>query len=175
MARPRFHLLAAAPAAWLAHRRWGHWGAAGALTAGVLIDLDHLVDLAWTRLSGRASHFIVPLHGWELAGVAAGLAIWIVDARAHRMELPDRVIRQPRGWRAWRDRLLHGWPGALLAGLATGWLLHLVQDLFTNRPAHAGVYSLAYRVRHGFRREITGWGDHPNFHGWRHLPWYKWL
>jgi hypothetical protein len=50
-----------------------------------------------------------------------------------------------------------------------------VQDLLTNRPRHAGAYSLLYRMRYGFRREATGWGEHTNFHGWSSRPWYEWF
>ena len=56
-----------------------------------------------------------------------------------------------------------------------GLWLHLLQDLVTNRPRHAGVYALTYRLRHGFRREVTGWDDKTNFHAWSHKPWYQWF
>ena len=32
--------------------------------------------------------------------------------------------------------------------------------MIANRPRHAGVYSLLYRLRHGFDRDRIGWEDH---------------
>ena len=59
----------------------------------------------------------------------------------------------------------------MLAGLA----LHLVQDVIANRPRHAGVYALLYRLRHGFDRDRIGWEDHQAFHDWSDKPWYTWI
>ena len=56
-----------------------------------------------------------------------------------------------------------------------GLALHLVQDVIANRPRHAGVYALLYRLRHGFDRDRIGWEDHQAFHDWSDRPWYTWL
>ncbi len=198
MARPRFHLLLAAPLAWRAHRRWGPLAAAGALAAGVLIDVDHLVDYALTRLRRERSHYVAPLHGWELAALVSALAAGAALARA---ALPARGTLEPRcpgaegadhaarGRWLWTWATGHApltgranalgrgerWLWAWATGLALGWWLHLIQDVVSNRPRHPGVYSLLYRLRGGFRRELTGWGEHTNFHGWSDLPWYRWF
>jgi hypothetical protein len=172
MARPRFHALVTAPVAWAAHRQWGPLSAAGVLVTGVFIDLDHLVDYAWTRLRGARSHYFAPLHGWELA---AAVTVWSAVALRNpeaRPLLPDRLVRH----RSLQERLANRQTlGGLLAGLAAGWLVHLAQDVVSNRPRHPLVYALVYRMRHGFRREATGWGEHTNFHGWSNLPWYQWF
>jgi hypothetical protein len=101
------------------------------LLAGVLIDLDHLIDhfahygfrtsvreffdACYERTYHRA--YLV-LHGWEwLGGVL--FAAWA------------------SGWNPW------------LVGLLVGWTQHLVADQFSNRPSPWG-YSLLYRIRHGW-------------------------
>jgi hypothetical protein len=179
MARPRFHLLLTAPLAWRAHHRWGPLAAAGALAAGVLIDADHLVDYALTRLRRERSHYVAPLHGWELAALVSALAAGAALARmveatpdpgAPRLRFPGVEAAGHVAHRRWRR-----WLWAWAAGLALGWWLHLIQDVVSNRPRHPGVYSLLYRLRGGFRRELTGWGEHTSFHGWSDLPWYRWF
>jgi hypothetical protein len=49
--------------------------AAGAFAAGTLIDADHLVDYAVCKLTKTRVWLILPLHGWEFAGLAAIAAI----------------------------------------------------------------------------------------------------
>lgn len=175
MARPRFHALATAPLAWLMYRRHGWPAAAGTVAAGVFVDLDHLVDFAWTRLRGTRNHYLAPLHGWELA-----LALSALVARAGAA---PRAIgtgatacagaAQRKGHRAAGFKRVAA--SGVLFGLCAGLWLHLIQDLLTNRPRHAGTYSLLYRAWHGFTREATGWGEHPDFHGWSSRPWYSWF
>ena len=149
-------------------RRRGPLGALGAVAGGLFIDLDHLADYAWTRVRGERSHYLAPLHGWELAGAVALTAAALVR-QARSRSLPDSVIRP------WPSRKQLRSPAtAALAGLAAGMWLHLAQDVVANRPKHAGVYSLVYRVRHRFRREATGWSDATGFHSWSALPWYRW-
>jgi hypothetical protein len=74
MPRPRYHaavslglaaLVAAQP------RRWRD--ALPVLAAGVLVDLDHRVDLAVSRRGGRPGYIILPLHAWEWV---CGLLAW---------------------------------------------------------------------------------------------------
>jgi hypothetical protein len=168
--RPRFHLLAAIPAAVAAGRRWGAPAVAGVFTGGLLIDLDHLADYVWTRARDEKSHYLAPLHGWELALAITGLAAASLK-RSARRPLPDHLVR-PKGVLA--AALEEPVVASALAGLAAGTWLHLVQDALTNRPRHAGVYSLLYRLRHGFKREITGWEVEKGFHEWAALPWYRW-
>ena len=166
MARPRYHILAAALLAVPAYRTRGAAAVVGLFASGVLLDADHLADYAWTRWRGQRSHYLAPLHGWELAAAAAALAA-LLPAPGPYDRAPDRIIRRD-------GRARRRWLPALVAGLAVGWWIHLIQDVLTNRPQHAGVYSLAYRAWHGFRREITGWGEHTRFHGWSNRPWYTW-
>lgn len=169
MARPRFHLLTSVPLAAGLYRRWGMPAAGGVFLGGLLIDADHLADYLWTRVQGEKSHYLAPFHGWELAAALTLLA-GIAVQRAARAPLPDHVVR-PAG--AGRVLAQPGVAGALV-GIAAGMWLHLGQDLATNRPRHAGVYSLLYRLHHGFRRDITGWHEGTGFHSWTHLPWYRW-
>lgn len=172
MARPRFHLLTSTALSWYAHRRWGIFGAAAALAGGLLVDLDHLVDYAWTRWRGEKSHYLAPFHGWEVAGALSLLAMTAMRAVSARRPLPDSFL--PR--RNWLSQALgRSWLAASLSGLAAGLWLHLLHDVVSNRPKHAGVYSLVFRIRHGFRREITGWDEGTGFHNWSYLPWYRWF
>jgi hypothetical protein len=172
MARPRFHLLAAAPAAWLAHRRWGPVAAAGLVATGVFVDLDHLLDYLWTRWRGEKTHYLAPLHGWELAVALAALGLWYREVHRQHAQLPDRLIAAPH---VTPPPAPGAWRAALAGGLAAGLLLHLVHDVATNRPRSPLVYALAYRLRHGFRREITGWSTATRFHDWSNKPWYTWF
>jgi len=144
VARPRWHALTTFPLAVALARRAGPGAALGAVAGGVLIDGDHLVDYAWTRLRGEKSHYFAPLHGWEVVLALAASAL-----------VPGR-------WQA------------PLGGVVVGMTLHLVQDVVVNQPAHPGVYSLLYRLLHGFSRECTGWKVEHGFHNWSELPWYRW-
>jgi hypothetical protein len=153
MARPRFHVLATMPVAWGAYRRWGGAAALGLTLAGIFVDLDHLADYAWMRVHRHRQHFLAPLHAWELVAAGAALVFW---ARRGR-----------HAERSWMERAT----GGLVAGLA----FHLVQDVLTNRPRHAGVYALTYRLRHRFDRDRIGWEKHEAFHAWTNKPWYTWL
>jgi hypothetical protein len=66
-------------------RRWRD--ALPVLVAGILVDIDHLVDLAANRRAGRLAWIILPLHAWEWVltllarrtrptdGLAGGLAV----------------------------------------------------------------------------------------------------
>jgi hypothetical protein len=171
VARPRWHLTAALPLAWLAARKLGRAAAYGVVGAGVLVDGDHLLDFGWTYATRRRSHFFAPLHAWELVAVLAVVAALRRRRERRRLAVPDRLIAAP-GVRLPRAET---WPTGLAAGLAAGLLLHLVQDLLTNRPAGPVVYSLTYRVAHGFRRDVTGWSEKTDFHGWSGRPWYTWF
>lgn len=44
-------------------RRWAD--AIPVLIAGVLVDIDHLLDLLANRRAGRLAWIILPLHAWE--------------------------------------------------------------------------------------------------------------
>ena len=167
MARPRTHVVSSLPLAYLVKQRWGWFGVLGTMAAGVLIDGDHLVDYAWTRARGEKSHFLAPLHGWE---VAAGLSFLSARVRRHaaREAVPGRWL----GHRARRWDVGH--VAALLTGATVGIWLHLILDVIGNRPRHLAVYSLVYRARHGFRREKTGWSEKTGFHFWSELPWHRW-
>lgn len=65
MPRPRYHTaLALSLAAITVATTRRPKDALPILVAGVLVDLDHLVDYAYYRLRGPG-RFFAPLHGWE--------------------------------------------------------------------------------------------------------------
>ena len=69
MPRPRYHAaasLALAGVVVAGSRRWRD--AVPILVAGVLVDLDHLVDMALVRGRGRHDLVVLPLHAWEWVG-----------------------------------------------------------------------------------------------------------
>ncbi len=118
---PRGHTvisLAAGGAVWAA--TGSPWAVPAALVAGVLIDVDHLVDYLELALTMKRRHFFVPLHGYELAvvgfvaafftgwnpialGAAAGYAGHVL-ADAYANHVPKRMyslaFRLARGFRS---------------------------------------------------------------------------
>lgn len=87
MPRPRYHTAVSLGLAALVVWRTRHWrDAIPVLIAGVLVDIDHVLDLAANRRAGRPAWIILPLHAWEWVfallprrsrssdGFAAGLA-----------------------------------------------------------------------------------------------------
>ncbi len=114
MPRPRYHtgmsLVLAALCAW---RRWRFPEIAGILIGGVLVDVDHLVQLVVNR-RGQIDFHVVPLHGWEWVflllrgnrfarGLATGLAAHLA------LDQFNPAIRHPlfywvavRGWYLFR-------------------------------------------------------------------------
>ncbi len=46
-----------------------------ALAAGVLVDLDHLVDFLDSRENGHYRHMLRPFHAWEYSGALLALAL----------------------------------------------------------------------------------------------------
>jgi hypothetical protein len=183
MARPRFHALTSLAGAALAYRRWGPGAALGLVAGGLFVDLDHLADYVWVRRRGRRTEFFAPLHSWELVAAGTALAFWLRRRRhaaafaaapkaapGEETLAPDAADGEPP---AERDR-----PGdgeRVLLGLLAGLVLHLVPDVIANRPRHAGVYSVLYRMRHRFDRDGMGWEDHTSFHEWSGKPWYTWV
>jgi hypothetical protein len=157
------------------YRRYGWPAAAATVATGVFVDLDHLVDFAWTRLRGTRNHFLAPLHGWEVALALSALAAGVGAHRDAECAGPPGCASARKGGERPATAISRLAAGGVLAGLCAGLWLHLIQDLLTNRPRHAGTYSLLYRARHGFTREATGWGEHPDFHGWSSRPWYSWF
>jgi len=78
--------------------------AAAALAAGVLPDVDHLVDYAYYYLR-RRHRLILPLHGYEYAAAAAGAALmrgsapWGVAALSYLVHLlADQAENRTRPW-----------------------------------------------------------------------------
>jgi hypothetical protein len=120
---------------------------------GVLIDGDHLVDWAWMRATGRRDKFLSPLHSWELLAVVGITAAWLRRGRPRNRGVVAQAV----------------------AGMAVGWWLHMFHDLATNRPDHAGAYSLVNRLWHRFDRDSSGWKGHKTFHQWGNAPWWAWL
>ena len=102
MPRPRYHALLSLGLALLVVRRSRRWqDALPVLVAGVLVDLDHLVDLAVNRRAGDVRYLILPLHAWEWVlgllvrasrlrrGLAGGLAVHLA------LDQLNSVIRHP--------------------------------------------------------------------------------
>ena len=66
MPRPRYHTAFSLALAGLMVARTRRWrDALPVLVAGVLVDIDHLVDLAANRAYGKPHWAILPLHAWE--------------------------------------------------------------------------------------------------------------
>ena len=124
------------------------------------------MDYVWTRAHGARTHYLAPLHAWELA-LGLGCLARGALRRASRRRMPDRWVRHERPWETQAA-------AAALVGLTAGMVVHLAVDVVGNRPKHAGVYSLLYRIRHGFSRESTGWTEKGGFHYWSALPWHQW-
>jgi hypothetical protein len=102
MPRPRYHALVSLGLAAFVVRRSRRWqDAVPVLVAGVLVDLDHLVDLAANRRAGGARYLILPLHAWEWVlglllhgsrprrGLAGGLAVHLA------LDQLNSAIRHP--------------------------------------------------------------------------------
>src|SRR5919199_3906155 len=82
MPRPRYHAAVSLGLAALVVARTRRWhDALPVLVAGVLVDLDHLVDLAATRATGKTEWVILPLHAWE----------WVFGLVARHSRLTDHL------------------------------------------------------------------------------------
>lgn len=155
MARPRFHAVVSLPVAWGLRRRLGPVGAVSFAAMAILIDGDHLTDWVWMRLTRQRNRFLSPLHAWELLLLSAGVTWWL------------RADGMSRGYDpAWT---------AIARGVTFGWWFHMAHDMISNRPDHAGAYSLLNRIWHRFDRDRCGWRGHKSFHQWGGAPWWTWL
>jgi hypothetical protein len=126
MPRPRYHAALSLAVAALVVARTRRWrDAVPVLVAGVLVDFDHLVDLAVTRRAAKAEWIILPLHAWEwvfgllwrrsrvadglAGGLAAHLALdqfnpvirhpffyWLVVRLAHRFRAVRPLVNTER-------------------------------------------------------------------------------
>ncbi len=66
MPKPRYHTAVSLGLAALVVARTRRWSAAvPILIAGVLVDIDHLLDLVVNRSFDRPVWIILPLHAWE--------------------------------------------------------------------------------------------------------------
>jgi hypothetical protein len=78
--RPRYHTAVSLALATLVVARTHHWrDAVPVLVAGILVDIDHLVDLAANRRAGRLAWIILPLHAWE----------WVLTLLTRRRQFSD--------------------------------------------------------------------------------------
>ena len=78
--RPRYHTAVSISLAALVVWRTRRWrDTVPILIAGILVDIDHLVDLAANRQSGGPSWAILPLHAWE----------WVFTLLTRRARLAD--------------------------------------------------------------------------------------
>jgi hypothetical protein len=78
--RPRYHTALSLALAGLVVARSRRWpDALPVLAAGVLVDIDHLVDLAANRASQAPTWAILPLHAWE----------WVFALLSRRAALTD--------------------------------------------------------------------------------------
>ena len=117
MPRPRYHAAVSLTLAALVVARSRRWrDALPILIAGVLVDLDHLVDLAATRATRKTEWVILPLHAWEWVfglltrrarlfdGLAGGLAAHLaLDQLNSAIEHPFFYwisVRAAHGFRA---------------------------------------------------------------------------
>jgi hypothetical protein len=86
-------------------RRWQD--ALPILVAGVLVDVDHLVDIGVLRARGQHDRIVLPLHAWEFVfallarrshmadGLAGGLATHLA------MDQTNPAIRHPFFYWLW--------------------------------------------------------------------------
>ena len=82
MPRPRYHTALSLALAGLVVARSHRWrDAVPVLVAGVLVDIDHLVDLVANRASKRPMWAILPLHAWE----------WVFALLTRRSGMTDRL------------------------------------------------------------------------------------
>ena len=80
MPRPRYHTALSLGLAGLVVWRTRRWrDAVPVLVAGILVDVDHLVDLFANRRAGRLLWIILPLHAWE----------WVLGLVARRSRPTD--------------------------------------------------------------------------------------
>jgi hypothetical protein len=78
--RPRYHTAVSLALAALVVARSRRWrDALPVLVAGVLVDIDHVVDLVANRRAGRLAWIILPLHAWE----------WVLGLLARRTRDTD--------------------------------------------------------------------------------------
>jgi hypothetical protein len=78
--RPRYHTAVSLGLAVLVVARTRRWrDAIPVLVAGILVDIDHLVDLGANRKAGRLAWIILPLHAWE----------WVLTLLARRSRASD--------------------------------------------------------------------------------------
>jgi hypothetical protein len=103
MPRPRYHAAVSLGLAVIVVRCSGRWrDALPVLIAGVLVDVDHLVDLVVNRRVGdEPRYLILPLHAWEWVlgllirgtrlslGLAGGLAAHLA------LDQMNKAIRHP--------------------------------------------------------------------------------
>jgi hypothetical protein len=100
--RPRYHTAVSIGLATLVVLRSHRWrDALPILVAGILVDVDHLVDFTANRAAGAPLWAILPLHAWEWVfsllsrrrrltdGVASGLAVHLaLDQMNHAITHP---------------------------------------------------------------------------------------
>jgi hypothetical protein len=145
MARPRLHAAVTLICLGAAGQQLS-WLERSAFAAGsLLVDLDHLVDLALYYHAGQRRWRVLPLHGWELGGLLTLAGLWHSTSRRWRL--------------------------ASLAGI--GLLLHLALDQLTNRPANPAYFWLGYRLGHRFAAVRLGPSQGDG--GWLDRPWWRWL
>lgn len=148
MARPAAHVLLSTALAAIQWKRTGRFAPTIApYVTGVLVDADHLTDLARFKLSGNATRgtIILPLHGWEYLVV---------------LLLVERILGR-----------------RFAGGLALGYLGHLALDQVTNNITHPLTYVLAYRWRRGFSTTLfshpdeadVDWMQNSVFNLWRYF------
>lgn len=128
----RYHIVTSAALSGLLYALLRSWPMSVAcMAAGVLVDLDHVMDyvvqygfkpdLKFFLSSfpeGKYRRIFILLHGWE----------WVLAVTA-------------AAWHA-------GWP-PVASGVLAGYSLHMIFDQFVNHPDSWG-YFLVWRLRHKF-------------------------
>lgn len=82
MPLPRYHAAVSLGVAALVVTRTRRWrDALPVLAAGVLVDLDHLVDLGLHHANSRFDFIVLPLHAWE----------WVFALLARNRRVTDQL------------------------------------------------------------------------------------
>lgn len=118
MPEPQWHV-ASVPLPLAAAKLEGRADPTAAALVSVLVDLDHLVDIVWYRVTGDRERQLIPLHAVELIPLllargtprSRGLAIGLMTHYAIDLVFGEYRTREMSiTWRL-RHRMRTGWMG----------------------------------------------------------------